>query len=248
MDVEQIRAKIKETYNSFSSYQDSGEIHSYNFDQGVGWFTTSFLRPNQLIFEFSHYGMDKGNKTTLMVKGDRFQLIGSGDFAERNRKQSPDFAKTEVVMSNNWPMSGAGGVTFGMSDTILPMLIPKSGRPCFIHEKLALLRDAIIDGEPCFHIREIYQPHHVWVSQNDFTIRRAEGDGYSPLSNIMTGYLTKLLRLRAFFSREPEVPEGEMRKILESSTSSDWKFKTIQYNHLNAETFPKFEFRTVQRR
>ena len=241
MDVEQIRKKIKETYDSFESYQDSGVIISENFETGNGWFTTYFLRPNQLIFEFSNRS-SKTDKQTLMVKGNECQLVGSGK-NEYKASEPKGFAEVQRVMKDRWPLSGLGGVTAGMSDTILPMLIKDSGRSCFIDNKLALMKDEVIDDTPCYHIREILHPHHIWVSKDDFTVRRTQDYGYAPINEIQDGAIRLISKVSQFFTGKNPL-EKEL-SILYKLNDIDWQYTHVQYNHLNADTFPTFQFKDI---
>lgn len=143
-------------------------------------------------------------------------------------------------MPVNLPMSMAAGTTFGMSDTILPLLVEKSGRPCFIYNKLALLRDESIDGELCYQLRDIYTPTRIWVSQKDFTVRRCESDGCAPLETIVRSFLSTTV---CFAERlAPKSLPKEYKSYLEANNTLQWSYHNIQYNQPDLSSFPDFEF------
>jgi|AGTN01.1.fsa_nt_gi hypothetical protein len=234
MNVEEIRTRIKDTYKSLSSYQDSGVIRRSHMVMEVnGWFKTHYLKPNQLLFEWSEFGA--GDENVLMIKDDKAQLIHKG--MPEKMKVTKSMQDIEKVMTVNMPMSMAAGATSGMSDKVLPLLIDKSQRPCFIAKKLARLRDQVIDGESCFQLREIYEPSIVWVSQNDFTVRRCESDGFPILNDIFRPTMKAIVYLSKLFS-----PKSNLPSHVDDRMTADWLFQNVQYNHLDESSFPKFEF------
>lgn len=234
MEVEEICERIKEAYKSFSSYQASGLIRKNQMVfEAKGWFRMYYLKPNQLLLEWSEYGSD--DELVLMIRGEKAQFR----YKTIPKKMKPikKRADIEKVQHVHLPVSMVAGASSEVSDSFLPLLIERTDRPCFINKKLARLRDETIDGEPCFQLREIYHPTQVWVSQKDFTVRRCRTDGHPILNEIFQPTMKALVFITDTFSRKPKKPPHD-----DDSMSEEWLFQNVQYNHLDENSFPKFEF------
>jgi len=242
MDGNEIAKKVLETYASFDSYEDHGVIREpSSYSPTEGWFRTWFMKPDQLLFQWDTYAEGE-DKTTLMIKGGRAQLLNS-ERVHDLRRNSKVLMDLEKVHDSRIPLSLTGGTTFGMSDSVLPLLVTKPDRPLWPNKRVGRLRDEEIDGEPCFQLREIYRPIRYWISQNDFTVRRCEGEGVLEVNMVERALMNSvvfLANLRPTFKKEFE----KVFKKLDAP--SVWTYKTVKFNHLTKETFPKFEFKNVQ--
>jgi hypothetical protein len=240
MDVEKIKANIKDAYKSFSSYEDAGSIKSTYFSpEENGWFKTFYRKPNQVRLEWSPSGRDD-EKSILIVNGDKAQLLMSKELlaaGNKNGKRTREIQDIQKVMPVNFPMSGAGGITFGMTDTILPLLVTESGRPCFVYNKIALLREEVADEEPCYVLREIFAPTKIWISQNDFTVRRCESGGHPLIDWVARGVMSSLTSITKCLNPR-SVPE---KSALNFETTHIWTFGSIRYNHAEHD-FSDFAF------
>lgn len=227
LDVDTLKAKIKDAYAKFTSYEDSGIIRCPNHGRGDGWFKTKFLRPNLLIYQWCTSSEDE-DKQTLLVKGERGRVRVSKGAAQYAKPK--DLARVEHIDSVNMAMSLTGGPSFGLSDVVLPLLILDSQRPSFLHKKCALLGDEELDGKPCYHLREIFEPFHIWVSKEDFTVCRAQSDGCSIMNEALEGVfnICKTLSPKSF------------NDAYETPTSADWHYKSVKYNHLDEADFQSF--------
>jgi hypothetical protein len=232
IEIETLRARIKDSYQSFSSYESAGTIRSTEIGpERTGWFKIYFLKPNRVRLEWSGKEGDD-DKSVLIVNGSKAQLLLSKwtlKFSEGKIK----IKKLEEVMDVSTAMSMAGDITQGMSDAILPLLVENSGRPCFLENKLDLLRDEWVDEEPCYQLRElsVYGPRTVWVSHNGFTVRLCQIEGPPPF---VTGALTMGLPNRSFV--DPNSLPPEPRNL--QANSQEWLFRSVQYNQLAEDSAP----------
>jgi hypothetical protein len=240
MDVEKIKANVRDAYESFSSYEDSGSIKStYFLPEENGWFKTFYRKPNQVRLEWSPSGSEDG-KCILIVNGGKAQLLMSEELlaaGNKNGKRTRETQDIQKVMPVNLPMSGAGGITFGMTDTILTLLVTESGRPCFVYNKIALLREEVVNEEPCYVLREIFAPTKIWISQNDFTVRRCESGGHPLIDWVARGVMSSLTSITKRLNPR-SVPE---KSALNFETTRIWTFGSIRYNHAEHD-FSDFAF------
>lgn len=236
MDIGELKERVKLAYSSMQSYEDSGIIKCNNFGRGDGWFKTEFMRPNLLRFEWCASSFEE-DKYTILVKGEKARL--------KLPRRSQDLSKSihgrvEDITTVHMALSGTGGCSFGLTDTILPLLIDGARRPNFTREKLATLKDEVVDEELCYHVREIYQGFHVWISQSDFTVRRMRSDGCAVLNEALHTYYSALMNVSQFFNPRAMVLEEKHIASLESPMVSDWTLKRIKFNHLDSSIFEDF--------
>jgi len=238
IDIEALRARIKDSYKSLSSYEDSGTIRRIEFGpERIGWFKTYFLKPNQVRFEWAGTEGEE-DKSVLIVKGSKAQLHLSTWTLKLKKGKIKKIREFEEVMDLSTAMSMAGDKTQGVSDTFLPLLVENSGRPCFLDNKLALLRDEWVDDEPCYQMQElsVFGPRTIWVSQNDFTIRRCHIEGPPPFVTFPAGMIMARRTIVDHKSLPPEVTNLNLN-------SQEWLFRSVQYNQLTEDSAPLFSFK-----
>jgi outer membrane lipoprotein-sorting protein len=183
IDIETLRARIKDSYKSFSSYEDAGTITSYEFGPpAIGWFKTIFRRPDNLRFEWSETERED-DKSSLIVNGAKAQLLLSGLASKLGRGRGPK------IMDVITGLSKAADKTHGLTDIILSLLVENSGSSYFLNRQLKRLRDEWVDEEPCYQLQAttVYGQTRVWVSHNDYTVRRCENDGPLPIVDSFGG-------------------------------------------------------------
>jgi hypothetical protein len=137
MDASEISNRVKETYESFESYEDSGWIRGFRGGSD-GWFRTLFMRPDQLLFEWSNCGSED-SKQTLIVKGNKAQILHSKEvwaLHKKNKALSKTMSDLEKVMTDRMPLSFAGGTSHGLSDMVVPLLVSDPRRPCWPRKPL----------------------------------------------------------------------------------------------------------------
>lgn len=250
MDIADLKSKIKNAYASFESYEDSGTFESGASYHTGGWFRTFFIgKPRQLLFEWSPKEGDD-SKHVFMVKGDKAQLLQTKEMKERyvqgkfNFVPKEQFKQLEVVGKYSDIAPGLRGITHTVSDFVVRTLA--TDKCSWTSEKYALMQDAVLNGESCYKLRKIYEPEIVWISKDDFTVRRCELDGM-PILNASSRFLIMgSAKLFDLFSKKNRTDEA--REFIERNMKTVvWTFKKVRYNHLTKENFPKFEFRELSR-
>ncbi len=189
------------------------------------------MRPNRLLFEWDKLD-NQGDPCRLIVKGDKGQLFCSSAILEHVRSMK-QLTQVQDVREINMPMSGAAGWTQGMSDTVLPLLIANSGRPCFAFNRLAFFKMEDVNGMPCYRLREIYSPTHIWIAEHDFTIQKFVDESSMPFPLGLV-FDSARIGLATFGPRltKDSNEAAEFAKLKDSPDLLECTFTKVSYNHL----------------
>jgi len=167
---------MADKYSAAESYQDSGYVQITANNPSakpriLNSFNSYFARPGNYRFEWKANDEDNNGWHVIWTTGNFFSTLNSN-------------GKPELEMNRGTTIARASAVTRGASQTVATLL---SGtvRGFRVSELLdaALLRQENFEGEDCFVIRGRHPlglPIDVWISKNDFLIRKirqTNGDG-----------------------------------------------------------------------
>ncbi len=221
MDAEAIVRAASEKYSACLSYEDHGEIENHLTTlrtTGQALFSTVFIRPSMMKFDFETMPSDPEEKLnlTLTANGDSVtagSLVGS-----------TPHVKSYVSLSD--AALSLKGVTWRVLPLISGLLNESTPNVLSILSDTQRLEDELINDEPCFKIaaRNVSANDvHLWLS-NEFALRKIRIVRNSNIDEKMI----ELMRT-VFEAERQEFSEQAVRDALESQSTIH--FNRVTFNN-----------------
>lgn len=172
MNATEILRRVAERYSQCLSYSDSGEVEFDDVDQKKERikFTTEFVRPDYLHFQWQDYGPRRG-------KSQQFSTLWSG-----GDKTVVRWDANKVVLEEQenlrLAIAGATGCSAGAAHIVPSLLVNELRTDC---KHLLQVKDVELLGKENFNELDCYvlkgslfkkDDHILWISARDFSLRR----------------------------------------------------------------------------
>lgn len=165
MKVEQIIAETRSRYSQLHSYEDEGEFEQESYGRNYkSRFRTAFLSKDTLLFETQHLKPDEPHHAPLERFGERL-VFKAGKAEKRFSHAVGAIDLTDVTVGD------LGGSSDGIFRLVVPLLVPELLVTSVFDEKFELLPNRS-EKEDWYHIWCIAKRFHIWISKDDFTVRR----------------------------------------------------------------------------
>lgn len=165
MKVEEIIAATRSRYSQLLSYEDEGEFEQESYGRNYrSTFRTAFMSKDTLLFETQGLKPDEPHHAPLEKFGARF-LFRAGKSELRYSHAVGSVDLTDVAVH------GILSSSHGIFRLVVPLLVPELSVRSVFDEKFDLLPNRS-EKEDCYHIWCIAKRLHIWISKDDFTVRR----------------------------------------------------------------------------